>query len=141
MKNTLIIIRGLPNSGKTTLANKLGTTSVFSFEDFFVTRARNFKTTYAQAFDKTLVYLAERLCQANVYSAMEKSEPLVVVHGPFSKKREIDWYIEAASTFDYEVHIMTLERHHTGDNQHEVPALSVDKMVHHWHNFDSRFDS
>jgi predicted kinase len=141
MTKTLILIRGLPNSGKTTLAAKLGTEHVFSFEDFFVTRARNFGCTYEEAFDKTLVYLAERLCQANTYSSMEASVNLIVVHAPFAKKREVDWYLQTASTFDYEVHVLTLEKHHPYSNDGGPPQSSIDKMISSWHHFDPRFSS
>lgn len=124
---SLILLRGLPGSGKSTLAEVLsedGKYPVFSIDSFFTNKETG---EYNFEFDKN--YLAYRKCEEDTSSAMEKGEPKIIVDNTFTLNWEIEPYFKLASTFDYSVFVVTVEKHHSQKNIHGISDEQIQKMA------------
>jgi len=121
----LVLIRGLPGSGKTTMAK--GT----MFEDFAHYEADMFFTDGSGAYhyDREKIKDAHEWCQRETFKALANGKS-VVVSNTFTRRFEMDPYFEMAKTFGIEPRIMEA----TGNwpNVHGVPAAVVDKMRQRW---------
>lgn len=118
----LYIVRGLPGTGKSTLAKKLG----------YVCEAdQYFETPNGYVFDGSQLPKAHNLCRMNVESAMKNEVTNIVVSNTFSQRWEMDSYYELAVQYNYNVTEITLTgtRH---DNKHNVPLETIDKMIKRW---------
>jgi predicted kinase len=137
----LYIIRGLPNSGKSTIAKILAPNHSFAADDWFHFRAAAQGLTYAQAFAKYSheIHLAHVECKRNVEDVLRHGANNCAVANTFTTYREMKDYFELAKTYGYRVHVLTVERAHDGDNGHEVPDAAVQKMAQRWQHVDKRF--
>jgi predicted kinase len=125
--NALILLRGLPGSGKTTLANLLseeGKYPVFSVDDYFTHPETG---DYQFKFDEN--YLAYQSCERNTRLAMERGEKKIILHNTFTLEWELKPYFEMASKFSYQVFVMTIENRHSGENVHGVSKDQLEKMA------------
>ena len=78
MKNSLILLRGLPGSGKSALANLLsenGKYPIFSVDDYFTN-----KITGDYIFDFKLNHLAYKQCEENTRISMKDNIEKIFVH-------------------------------------------------------------
>lgn len=116
MSRTLLLLRGLPGSGKTTLARTLSPYNICA--DDYVTDQRGFQVAELQA--------AHKRCQEQVQKWIDEGVPLIVVHNTFVKQRDIDTYVSLAK--DYRVSIVTVENRHNGVSVHNVPSETLAKM-------------
>lgn len=131
----LFLIRGLPNSGKTTVAQAIvGLENCFAADDYFEMLASKLNCTYAQAFAdyRANIHLAHQHCQNNVRAAMSINLFPIAVHNTFTKHKELQPYVDLAKEFGYRVHIITVEKSHDGDNGHNVPPEVIEKMRTRW---------
>lgn len=121
----LILLRGLPGAGKSTLAGILATKEdvVLSIDDFF-TDSRTGKYT----FDHTRNHLAYKHCEEQVHKAMEEGRPRIFCHNVFSLDWEMEPYFTLAKKFGYQVHVVTVENYHGQKNVHEISEEQVGKM-------------
>lgn len=121
----LVLIRGLPGSGKTTMAR--GT----MFEDFAHYEADMFFTDESGAYhyDRDKIKDAHEWCQREAFKALANGKS-VVVSNTFTRRFEMEPYFEMAKTFGIEPRIMEA----TGNwpNVHGVPAEVVEKMRQRW---------
>lgn len=116
----MVIIRGIPGTGKSTLARKYVALGYKHYEaDMF------FEQTGEYKFDPARIGDAHAWCRANVRSAMKRGRD-VVVSNTFTRKWEYEDYIKLAQLFDYVVDIITLTKEY--GSIHDVPAATVDKM-------------
>ena len=86
----LILIRGLPGSGKTTLTDNLNATAVAA-DDFFTSAFGVYE------FDPALLGTAHAYCQHRTLTLLNEGSN-VVVHNTFSCRWEMQPYIEMAQT-------------------------------------------
>ncbi len=125
--NALILLRGLPGAGKTSLAQLLsegGKYPLFSVDDFFTD-----PTTGAYQFEYTKNHLAYRQCQTQTFAAMEAGIAKIFVHHTFTLLWEMEPYLKMAKENAYKVHIVTVENYHGGKNKHAVSQEQLEKMA------------
>jgi predicted kinase len=123
---SLFLLRGLPGSGKTTLAIELsenGKYPIFSVDDYFTDN----NDTYRFEFDKN--YLAYKLCEENTKKCMLKKVEKIFIHNTFTLDWEIEPYFKLASEFSYKVFVITVEKRHSGFNTHQISDEQIKKMA------------
>ena len=118
MKN-LILLRGLPGSGKSTFAKRICDQHVEA--DMYFMEGGEYK------FDATKLKLAHEWCQ-NVTEEWMKKGYNVVVSNTFTQSWEMDAYYELAKKYDYQVNSLIVENRHMGVNEHGVPADKLEQM-------------
>jgi len=120
----VIVLRGLPGSGKSTVAHKLGGT-VVSADDLF-------ETPEGYRFDPGRIGEAHNACFRAFIEAVQAGEPLVVVDNTNTMVAEMAPYMLAAGAYGYEAKVLevqvpvevALER-----NVHEVPEPAIRAMA------------
>ena len=125
-KNSLILLRGLPGSGKTTLAKVLSennTYPVFSVDDFFTDANGNY------VFNHRENHLAYADCVARTEAAMINEIALIIVDNTFTLEWEMEPYFKLASEKKYRLHCVTVENRHGGHNTHGVPEEHIQRMA------------
>jgi len=130
-KKTLYILRGLPGSGKTTLAKSLlGDTGVmYAADDYFYEQGNG---TYL--FDASGLKTAHTQCQGRVEEAMLHGVAKIAVHNTFVKLWEMGAYLKMAEEHGYTPVVLTCESNF--GNSHGVPDETVSRMLENWE--DSR---
>lgn len=121
----LILIRGLPGSGKSTMARALHKVGFGWFEAdmFFVDVNGEYH------YDREKVKDAHEWCQREAFKTLSDGKS-VVVSNTFTRLFEMEPYFDMAKTFSIEPRIVEA----TGNwpNVHGVPAEVVEKMRQRW---------
>jgi len=132
---TLLLIRGLPGSGKTTLAEELAALQpgavCVAADDFFMVHGK-------YCFDPTLLTEVHERCERAAELAMRNAASLVIIHNTFSQRWEMQRYMNYAEEHGYRVSVIDLfnaglsidelvER-----NVHGVPPIAVERMWQRW---------
>ena len=115
----LILLRGLPGAGKSTLAKTFEGARHFEADIFFLDENGNYN------FDATKLREAHEWCRNNVDNTMSFGID-VVVSNTFTQKWEMDAYYELAKKHNYVVFSLIVENRHGGVNKHNVPE---DKLL------------
>ncbi len=125
MKN-LILLRGLPGAGKSTLAHLLAGDKfpVFSVDDYFTD-----KTNGEYRFDFSKNHLAYKECETNTRKAMQEGAEKIFVHNTFTLEWELEPYFKLAKDFGYRIFVATVEKRHSGANIHSIPDDQLKKMA------------
>ena len=127
IENSLILLRGLPGSGKTTLAKLLSednTYPIFSVDDFF-TNAE----TGEYVFNFSDNHLAYKQCELLAKDAMRQNISKIFVHNTFTLDWELEPYFKLANEFNYKLFIVTVENYHNKLNTHGVSLEQLQKMA------------
>lgn len=125
MEKTLIILRGIPGSGKTTFADYfagLTDSNAFAADDYFYDGKGNYN------FDLNGLHMAHVTCQSNVRKAMEANEHVITVHNTSTTEKEINPYMKMANELGYRVFSLVVENRHKGENTHKVPDEAIERM-------------
>jgi predicted kinase len=118
----LLVIRGIPGSGKTTLAKQ--------FEGFFHVEAdMYFMHNGEYQFVPADVPKAHDWCQKQAARALERGDS-VVVSNTFSRKWEIEPYAEMARKLNVEFEVIQCNGRYS--NVHNVPNHVIDRMLDRW---------
>ena len=116
----LILVRGLPGSGKTTLSQLL---TAFVLEaDMYFMQDGEYK------FDATKLKLAHQWCKDQCESYMQREKPKIAISNTFTQDWEMESYIELAKQYGYRVHTIIVENRHGGVNVHDVPDATLGNM-------------
>lgn len=121
----LILLRGLPGAGKTTLAGVLseqGKYPMFCVDDYFTDE----KGEYDFRFQEN--HLAYKLCEENSRKAMEEGVEKIIVHNTFTMEWEMEPYFKLAADYGYRVHVLTVENRHSSKNVHDIPDEHIERM-------------
>ena len=121
---TLILLRGLPGAGKSTLAKELFSTNTyrhFEADMYFVNEDGVYN------FDAAKIRDAHEWCRNNVENIMSFGKP-VVVSNTFTQEWEMEAYYKLAQKYGYRVTSIVVENRHGGVNVHGVPADKLEQM-------------
>ena len=132
MEKTLIILRGIPGSGKSTFAKYL-----VDDADFLVCETDKYFTdekTGEYKFDSTKLKYAHKYCQDLVETYMSDSlinnqfYNKIVVSNTMTMEWEMKPYFELAEKYGYKVFTIIMENRHNGKNVHGVPEDKLEIM-------------
>lgn len=125
----LILLRGVPGCGKTTLGevilltNQLNNQDVLSADNFFI----NEKGEYI--FDSTKLKEAHNDCQVKCADRMRNQFSKIVVANTFTQEWEMEPYFTMAERYNYRIHTIIVENRHGNKNVHNVPDEKIEQMV------------
>ena len=116
---TLYAIRGLPGSGKTTLA-KLFDLKFYEADQYFEKFNNN-------KFDHSLIKKAHQHCFDNVKEELKKGNS-VIVSNTMTSQEEVLEYQNLAKKLNIKFVSMVLENRHNGKSIHDIPFNSIERM-------------
>lgn len=131
MEKTLILLRGLPGAGKTTLANSITLTGggrLFEADMYFEHPIRGY------VFEPALIKDAHEWCYTAVENAIQRVHnrgdmtDRIIVSNTFTQEWEMDRYIKLGSKYHYRIYTLIVENRHDGVNTHNVPQETIEKM-------------
>jgi len=120
--NTLVLLRGLPGSGKSTAAKLFNKAPHFEADMYFMDADGNYQFDFAKIKD------AHNWCRHSVMDAMKADYPIVVVSNTFTQEWEMEAYYLLAEELGYMVVSMIVENRHGGKNIHGVPEDKLEIM-------------
>ena len=120
----IVIMRGIPGSGKSTYARSLNADVIVSADDYFMVLG-----TYH--FDSTQLGEAHKSCMKRFLHAVRLRKELIVVDNTNSTPVEIAPYVAVGEAEGYEVEIVEIEadtKMAHARNIHAVPLKSINNM-------------
>jgi predicted kinase len=129
MNKVLILLRGLPGSGKSTFANYMFSNNIFEADKYFYDEFGNYN------FDASKLDLAHKWCQDQVIVAMTenllsngKYYSEIVVSNTSTTEKELKPYLDLAMTYNYNIISLIVENRHGNSSVHNLPAETIEKM-------------
>jgi len=117
-------MRGLPSSGKTTVANRLAepTNAPVYSADMFFEKDGNY------LFDASKLGQAHQWCEDQVEKEMFLETKQIFVGNTLTTKKELSPYIDLAKKHNYMLVSLIVEKRHENFNNHNVPEETMTKM-------------
>ena len=133
MIKSLIILRGLAGSGKSTFSR-------VNFNNFIVCSADHYfeLKTGSYVFDPRQISSAHAYCHGKLTGLMEAQYPYCLLDNTNTQLWEYKWAIELAKVHQYEVKVISLfdggltDSQLAARNAHGVPIESIAKMRARW---------
>lgn len=122
-KPKMIIMRGLPGSGKTTIAKDLGADVICSADDYFT------DSDGVYSFSPQRLKDAHENCQSRVKDALAQNL-FVVVDNTHTRRWEMQPYIDMAKEYGIEPEIIIAKGEY--QNIHGVPPEAIATMRERW---------
>ena len=119
----MIILRGLPGSGKSTVAEyivQLNGAVICCADDYFM-KDGEYK------WNPALLGSAHNWCKNLCEGAMKNGENVIVANTNTTDS-ELKPYLDMSTKYGYRVFSMIVENRHGNSNIHNVPSDSLDKM-------------
>lgn len=110
----LILFRGLPGAGKTTIARTLCQT-VLSADDYFVQPDGSYR------FDPDAIAAAHRQCLSNAAAAIRLGIARIAIANTFTTIAEMDPYFRLAHQHGIAIASLIVENYHGSESVHDVP--------------------
>lgn len=123
---SIILLRGLPGAGKSTLAALLADNKwpIHAIDDFFTDPVTGvYKFQYEQN------HLAYRKCEQDTDKEMAAGKEKVFVDNTFTMTWEMEPYFKLAKKYNYTIFVLTVENYHASANIHSIPEESLQKMA------------
>lgn len=121
----LILIRGLPGSGKTTMAKRMMTPSTRHYEaDMYFE-----KHDGSYQFDPKKIKQAHEWCQRKTRAALEAGLD-VIVSNTFTQRWEMESYVKMAQELSAKLEVITARGE--WKNIHDVPDAAIQRMRDRW---------
>lgn len=127
---TVIILRGLPGSGKTTMATTIAAMAdphlaveICCMDDYFIN-----SITGKYEFDARDIPLAVEYCKDKFRKAIDDETDLIIVANTATREFEFKDYKAEAEKHGYTVHCVIVENRHGNKTVHNVPQAMLDKM-------------
>jgi len=129
MEKVLIILRGLPGSGKSTFARSMWSEhAICEADQYWYDKDGHYN------FDASKLRQAHEWCQAKVRQFMVDNTlnsffyRKIVVSNTSTTERELQPYLDLANEFGYTVVSLVVENRHGNTNVHDVPQETLQKM-------------
>ena len=122
MEKVLILLRGLPGSGKSSFAKLFEEGTLICTADDYHMKDGKYCWTQENA------HLAHIRCQEKVAFGMALSVKKIIVANTSTTVKEMDPYYELAIKHGYKVFSVIVENRHNGVNEHDVPLETLEKM-------------
>lgn len=126
---TLILLRGLPGSGKSTFAHFIWNEyAICEADQFFVGEDGVYR------FDASRIREAHVWCRDKVEGMMKENAELpqyyseIAVSNTFTQEWEMKEYYKLAEKYGYKVFSVIMENRHGGVNEHGVPEEKLQAM-------------
>jgi hypothetical protein len=123
-QKTLYLVRGLPGSGKTTIAKQIAPVLNVAADDYFVDDDGNYN------FDPKLLGSAHAYCKSKAEAWMTRGHSPIAVHNTFSEAWEAKDYMNLADSLGYSIFV--IECQSSFGNTHDVPEAGIQKMRDRW---------
>ncbi|HRT03987.1 MAG TPA: ATP-binding protein [Candidatus Diapherotrites archaeon] len=120
-KKSVILVRGIPGSGKSTFSKFLGR-AICSADDYHIDLNGNYN--WKEENLKASHEWCKRKCERFMKIGAEK----VIIDNTLSSEWEIDPYIDMAKKYGYKVFSIIIENRHGGISIHNVPEDTLEKM-------------
>ena len=116
----LIIIRGLPGSGKSSFASLIGK-AICTADDYHIRNGiYNWKVENA--------WTAHSWCQKKCQRFMKAGINRIIIANTNTIKSEFEPYIKMAKEYGYKIYSIITENRHDGISIHKVPETTLERM-------------
>lgn len=121
MEKNLVIIRGIPGSGKNTFAELIGR-AICCADDYHTDRKGNYN------WKSENIGKAHAWCQRKCEKFLKREITPTIVANTSTTDRELKPYLDLGKKYGYRVFTVIVENLHGGVNIHEVPEETIQKM-------------
>lgn len=123
---SLLLLRGLPGAGKSTLASILmanhSSSKSLSADQYFEVADGSYQ------FDAAKLPQAHVWCQEQCRDAMQQAKELIIVANTFTEEWEMSAYFQLATAHHYQVFSVIVENRHGNQSVHAVSSETMITM-------------